>query len=250
MTDGTIPSVIGRLLAEVSWDGSMVKRYRHGGRRYENVLMAECFQALDFLPRANFIGAVLRDFTKGAEEAVADLIADIEQASFDLLPGNRYLKPSGGTHQNSIAVQPDGIIETERTLCLIEAKRISGGAFQSHQLAKEYLLVTRDASTRTPLLLLILGHEPPVKIQGEKRMSIGDSIRKQLDEVYESMDSHPMAREQLHHSVDSVVAWTTWRAVANCVEKQLQLFTCDSESIHASVRRLANSLCKAIKWHE
>ncbi|MBD2648195.1 hypothetical protein H6G92_18560, partial [Nostoc foliaceum FACHB-393] len=43
--------VIGRLLQELSWVGSTIKEYRDGGRGFENVLTAEVFLALDFLPR-------------------------------------------------------------------------------------------------------------------------------------------------------------------------------------------------------
>jgi hypothetical protein len=53
-------SVLGRLLEELSWEGSSIRRYRHGGRGYDNVLTAEVLLALDFLPRQAFLGAVLR----------------------------------------------------------------------------------------------------------------------------------------------------------------------------------------------
>lgn len=61
-------SVIGRLLEELSWVGSTIKAYRHGGRGYENVLTAEALQALDFLPRGQFLGEVLQQCT-GADAA-------------------------------------------------------------------------------------------------------------------------------------------------------------------------------------
>ena len=52
-------SAIDRLLDELSWEGN-ARKYRGGGRGLENVLTAEVFQALDFLPRDAFLGAVLR----------------------------------------------------------------------------------------------------------------------------------------------------------------------------------------------
>ena len=52
-------SVIGRLLEELSWVGHTIKSYREGGRGFENVLTAEVFQALDFLPRSNFLGKII-----------------------------------------------------------------------------------------------------------------------------------------------------------------------------------------------
>ena len=44
------------LLDELSWEGNAWK-YREGGLGLENVLTAEVFQALDFLPREAFLGA-------------------------------------------------------------------------------------------------------------------------------------------------------------------------------------------------
>lgn len=51
-------TVLGRLLEELSWDGNTIKAYRYGGRGFENVLTAEVFQALYFLPRQAFLGAL------------------------------------------------------------------------------------------------------------------------------------------------------------------------------------------------
>jgi hypothetical protein len=78
-------SVVGRLLEELSWVGATIRNYRNGGRGYENVLTAEALQALDFLPRGAFLGAVL-DVAHGADTARAKLISEIEEAKFTLLP--------------------------------------------------------------------------------------------------------------------------------------------------------------------
>ena len=56
--DGT-KTMIGRILSEVSWSGKSVKGYREGGAGYENVLTAEVFQILDFLPRSEFLYKIL-----------------------------------------------------------------------------------------------------------------------------------------------------------------------------------------------
>lgn len=45
---GVPASVVGRLLAEISWERATA--YREGGRGRENVLVAEVLMALDFLP--------------------------------------------------------------------------------------------------------------------------------------------------------------------------------------------------------
>ena len=54
-------SVLGRLLEELSWVGKTIKNYREGGRGYENVLTAEVFQSLDFLPRKHFFGEIVKN---------------------------------------------------------------------------------------------------------------------------------------------------------------------------------------------
>jgi hypothetical protein len=53
-------TVIGRLLEEISWEGSSVRKYRKGGRGLENVLTAEVLLPLSYLPRDKFLGAVIR----------------------------------------------------------------------------------------------------------------------------------------------------------------------------------------------
>lgn len=149
-------SVLGRLLEELSWVGSKIRDYRNGGCGYENVLTAEALQALDFLPRMAFLGAVL-DVAHGADTARNKLISEIEEATFTLLPGNQPLIPSGDRHQTQLPVQPDGIIESPNTYTILEAKRIRSSSFQPEQLAREYVLALRDAGPRTPILLLVLG---------------------------------------------------------------------------------------------
>ena len=131
-------SVVGRLLEELSWVGVTIRNYRNGGRGYENVLTAEALQALDFLPRASFLGAVL-GAAHGADLARAKLISEIEEATFTLLPGNRALIPSGDRHQTQMPVQPDGIMESLNTYTILEAKRIRSSSFQPEQLAREYV---------------------------------------------------------------------------------------------------------------
>ncbi|MFQ4149076.1 hypothetical protein AAGW05_10295 [Arthrobacter sp. LAPM80] len=72
------PSIVGRLLEEISWERAA--SYREGGRGRENVLSAEVLLALNFLPREHFLGAVIRA-AHGAEAARALLLAEIEDAT-------------------------------------------------------------------------------------------------------------------------------------------------------------------------
>ena len=52
--EGGNVSVIGRLLEEISWEGSRVKQYGEGGRGLENVLTAEVLLPLTYFPRGPF----------------------------------------------------------------------------------------------------------------------------------------------------------------------------------------------------
>ena len=91
MEHSDIPSAIGHLLEELSWSGRKIKEIRGGGRGIENVLTAEVLQALDFLPRTAFLGAVLRETHGGATLLKDTLLAEIEQASVTVLPGSMDL---------------------------------------------------------------------------------------------------------------------------------------------------------------
>ena len=51
-------SVVGQLLEEISGEGN-ARRCQDGGRGKENVLTAEEFYPLDFLPRAVFLGRIV-----------------------------------------------------------------------------------------------------------------------------------------------------------------------------------------------
>jgi len=63
------PSPIGRLLEEISWEGN-ARKYRQGGKGFENVLTAEVFQALDFLPRSSFLGRIIATLEGGDSETL------------------------------------------------------------------------------------------------------------------------------------------------------------------------------------
>jgi hypothetical protein len=78
---------LGRLLQELSWADVALSQLRDGGRGIENVLTAEVFQALDFLPRAYFLAPLLRaGHVAGA--ARARLADEAEDAAITVLPGN------------------------------------------------------------------------------------------------------------------------------------------------------------------
>ncbi len=239
-------SVIGRLLEELSWVGSTIRDYRQGGRGYENVLTAEVLLALDFLPRRAFFGRVIEGAV-GATEARQSFLATIEEAAFTLLPGNHELS-------KTVSVQPDGIIESPSSFALVEAKRIKSSAFQSEQLAREYLLLLRDSARKTvppktPLFLLILGQPPPVRVKGNGRMEIKQALSRDLRAVHKKSDALGFGIERAEELVDKVVCWTTWDRIAQAIRAAQLEFKVDDASLKGTVDRLAASALAAIEWH-
>lgn len=100
-------SLIGRLLDEISWEGN-AKKYRGGGRGKENVLTAEVFYPLSFLPRSWFLGQVIAG-AHGAQTARQRVVDEIEHAELSLLPGDLPLTNS------AIRVQPDALLTSPST---------------------------------------------------------------------------------------------------------------------------------------
>jgi hypothetical protein len=88
--NSNIPTILGRLLAELSWEGTDIKSYRQGGRGYENVLTTEVLQALDFLPRATFLGSIIASL-HGSGIGAVSLLSEIEEAKILVLPGDMIL---------------------------------------------------------------------------------------------------------------------------------------------------------------
>lgn len=241
-------SVVARLLEELSWVGPTIRDYRNGGRGYENVLTAETLQALDFLPRKAFLGAVL-DIAHGADTARTKLISEIEEAKFTLLPGNQPLIPSGGRHQTQLPVQPDGIIESPNTYTILEVKRIHSSSFQPEQLSREYVLALRDAGPRTPILLLILGTAPPVKVKKHGQLSLPEAVSRYLDSVLAKAEDHSFTPEHARSIMGDVICWITWHEIATVVQAQCDAFNTPDLSLKACIHRLASSVTAAIDWH-
>lgn len=241
-------SVLGRLLEELSWVGFTIKDYRNGGRGFENVLTTEVFQALDFLPRQSFFGSVI-ETSHGAAKARALLRQEIEQAEFTLLPGNFYLIQSGRQHQKKLPVQPDGLIESPSCYGLLETKRIKQSSFQPEQLAREFVLVMREAQKRQPLLWLVLNSEPPVLVRGHGRLELVDAIELYRESVITRAENHKLEKTMLLERVHEVVCWTTWQTIAEVVREQAYNITIPEPSVKACVQRLANTVVSSVTWH-
>ena len=245
----TNASVLGRLLEGLSWVGNTIRNYREGGRGYENVLTAEALQGLDFLPRKVFFGEVIAN-ARGADNARAKLISEIEEAEITLLPDSYYLIPSGSSDQKKLTVQPDGMIISSSCFVVLEAKRIRSSSFQPEQLAREFVLAMRDSGNRQPLLFLILGDPPPVKVQNSGKMDIDESIDLHLQSVLDRAEGHSFSKSHLMKKIPEVVCWITWHEISDIVKHQIADFDTQDSSLRLCIDRLANSVTQSIEWHE
>lgn len=243
MATGTNRSVLGRLLEEISWEGRRVRLYRHGGRGMENVLTAEVLLPLSYLPRSRFLGEVLQAAT-GATETRARMISEAAFAEVVVLPEESRLGLDGPV------VQPDATIVTPGCRALVEAKRIRRSAFQSEQLSREYLAILQDAGSAKPLLLLILGAPPPVKVKGQPALvSLDDAVVQHLARLGEAAGLEAAALEEAVRRVPEVIAWTTWDDVRQVVLRQRDRFTNGDDEVVTTVHRLCDSVVSAIDWH-
>ncbi len=245
------PTTIDRLLASLYWDGNVLRR---GGRGRENVLTAEVFQALDFLPREQFLGAVL-EIAHGADDARARLIREVEAATFTIMPGNFYLAERGGGRK-ALWVQPDGLLRAPGVLCFLESKRIKTGSFQPEQLAREYLALLRATgrSDETPLLLLVLPKGPEVRVsthgQPSEVMSIQEAVGRHMDDLLVRTDAELGTRESLMGRLGETVAWVSWAEIRDVLRREPARLGASGQSMNRAIQRMATITLAAIKWHE
>jgi hypothetical protein len=204
-------AVIGRLLTEISWQGNKVKeQYRDGGRGIENILTAETIMPLDLLPRSWFLGEIFKNLNGAAQGIKEELAAEAENINIVFLPDHIYLDRNAPSHNKGIAVDPDVLLTSNKIYSFIEVKRILESKFQFEQLAREYLVLTRDALDRIPALILFLGEKPPVKVDKLGRVEPKDAILKTIDDVYKKLDNHPLSLDELKQNIDTTLLWISW----------------------------------------
>ncbi len=148
-----------------------------------------------------------------------------------------------------MSVQPDGIIETTNTYTILEAKRIRTSSFQPEQLAREFVLALREAGPRKPILLLIIGAPPPVKVTKHGKLSLQEAISLYLDSVLVRAENHFFTAEYARLLINDVVCWITWHEIFEIVERQRDAFRTPDESMKRCVHRLSASVIDAISWH-
>lgn len=237
---------IPRLLVSMSW--LKAPWLRRGGQGWENVLVTEVFQGLDFLPRSDFLGGVIRE-GKGSDDVRSLLASEAEGAVLTLLPPSTWLEPADGV--NAVEVQPDARIESPSVVCLVEAKRIKPGKFQPEQLARSYLAVLQEARQRRrrPLLLLVIPSEPPVPVEGHGSMAVRDGVEHLLPTVFERLGRDPVGIGAMADAIDSTVAWVTWPQIEKVVKTARRKRRPGDTSGLAALDRVAGAVLDAIHFH-
>ncbi len=240
-----IPTIVGRLLYEISWEGNAKKGYRTGGQGRENVLTAEVLQILDWLPRERFLGSVIRSM-HGAEATREILVSQVEEIEITMLPDAVYLQPSAKKYE----VQPDGLITSSSVFCFIEAKRIRPGSFLAKQLARELVATILMAEKRNPLLALLLPDKPPVPVKGAGRLTIEEAVSVYIQEAVEKeAENFSFSVKEIQELIDDTICWITWDELLACAKKQLASFTNESVSVVNAVSRMVDNLDRVIQWH-
>lgn len=220
-----------------------MNRYRDGGRGMENPLTAEVFQGLSNLPRNLFLGEILR-CAHGAEQTRLAAANEVEHSDLDVLPGSLQLPAL------DIDVQPDVWVTGPSVQLLVEAKGFKKGAsFNVEQLPRELLCLQTHSGDRAPLLLLILTTPPPIKLAKSGRHEVGAGVAVGLESLCARAGMAAEDYEDLLASIPLSVAWITWSEIYTIVMRQKGALSALPSSIAASLRRIADGVANAIKWH-
>lgn len=233
-------SGIGRLLQEVSYENA--RSYHDGGTGRENVLTVEVFQALDFLPRTGFLGAVM-NAAHGADKARERLIEDIENTTVEVLVGDITPTLESGLPA-SWAIQPDAVIAGDSVTCLVEAKRLRPSRFQPEQVARCLHTVTDPNLDTLGFVLLVLADDPPIRVNGHGRVGLTTAVGIGLDR-----QGVAWKREELTEVVAQRFAWITWAEIASCVQTALEDQPSSDASVHAAHARLTSSISDSVRRH-
>jgi hypothetical protein len=169
---------------------------------------------------------------------MAQARGDVEQLSVDLLPGDL-------AHPDlAIRAQPDVLIESSESFIFVEAKRPRRSSFQPDQLAKELMLAAQHGQGRHPVLLLVLGAPPPVRVQGHGALSIDEAVR-----LGQQLISTRHRRQVDVPDPSRMVAWTTWSQIGADVAAASLSYDNGDESSCRAVSRIANTVAEAIHVH-
>ncbi len=244
---------VGRLLEEISWDGGRCTRLRDAERGKENMLTTEVFQALDLLPRSDFLARLPLNGECGGESTRRRFAEEAEDFEITILPGSVYLNPSESVYSRALPVQPDVLLQSDSMYGYVEAKAIAGQpGFQVEQLARQFLAVHHYAGVRLPFMLLVLPAPPPIPVKSQGRKLVVDAIEDDLASVLCKSELSLPDDMDVRSAVSESVHWTTWGQIARMVQARADEVMSESVvplSMRRSVMRTAAHLIDSIEWH-
>lgn len=244
-------SAFRALVHGMSWEGrTVVRKYRDGGKGVEEVLTAEVFQALQFLPRDPFIKQILEAVHSLDEEQPFSSHSEYKQADFLLSPAGRFaLRPDESSHQQQMDVQFDAMIRTEESAIFVEAKRIGRSSFQPEQPARTYLIALRESAPLVPKVLFILGAPPPVAVAKHGKLDIETAVKQTLEEVYAKTQHLRFSLSEAVDRIRGTVGWITWQEISGAVTLANKGFSNADPFVVEAVNRTSRFVSESVKWH-
>lgn len=241
-------TIAERLIKELAGEGGRIGLYAEGGIHIENVVSALVLQGLDFLPRSEFLGAIVANAVGGSSDAKYLFRSQAEKASILFQPNFGFRVNKHNHHRETVT--PDALIETDDVFLVVEAKRAKQSQFKEEQLARQYVTTIREAKQKDkkPLLVLMIGQGPEVKVEkATGKRHFKQDIREKLPAVLQKVDS-AYDQDTISEMIDDIVAWTTWADVLRTVENQLDMFD-KTASGYGTIERLANFTMDVIQRH-
>ncbi len=186
----------------------------------EDLLTADVFGVLKYLPRRPFLEAVLRAIGDRNPHAVEyhvhldAFISSLDDAAFNFWPS--YPTPRG---LEGNMTEPDVELTGPQTLMLVEAKLASG--FAETQVERELAAAVNAATGRQPFLLLVTPSSMPPRFGGPKqRLKAHDYL---LNLAVDGTLPRSLSRRLAANA--RRVLWISWDGILRAMQSALNTFS-------------------------
>lgn len=203
----------------------------------EDLLTADVFGALKYLPRRPYLETVLATLvernpaSRELRDAWPPLQANVQALEFHFWPS--YPTPAGLSDGST---EPDVQLADERSFILFEAKLNS--AFGDQQLERELAVAATEAQEREFFLVLVTpGGRPPRFRVGTRRLHAAEYL-----EAVTQSDTLPAAARQLLAAHRRRVLWISWETIHAALQQAHRRHCQQTDSPGESVARAADLL--------
>lgn len=228
-----VPGAIGRLIREFSWD-------KIDGRGQEDVLTTEIFLALGFLPSDPFLTAIWSSIHDISEDAMPELISGAATAKFVTLPGD-FIYDSA---KAGAKVQPDVIIECDKIVISVEAKRLRSSLFDPTQLARQAIFLSQLGDSHVGYLWVVLAKPPPIKLGKFGWHTVEEALKHGLYKIADSTTA-----EKSLSALKGRVGWSTWSEIVSICRTTQGKIGSEAEPLRECTGRLVSAMEQALQWH-